>query len=153
MKKKQEKERNQMGFKLKFSRLEFLYKFKRTSRQIEKQFTALPFWRNGLIWLAIASIIGVTITSTLMIGKHYLDLPHRIPLIYDTLEGKWKNFPKIYFFFAPLIFVLIGIINIQILQKIYYMNKKLTLMICILITVTYSLGLIAVNEILILCTS
>lgn len=146
-------EKKQLDLELKFSRFEIFYRIRRFSRQIEKQFTALPFWRNGLIWLAIGSIVGVTIITTLIIGKHYLNLPQEVPIIYNTLEGNWKSYPKIFLFFVPLVFVLVGILNIQILQRAYYMNKKLTLMICFLISVTYFLGLIAVNEIIIICTS
>ena len=152
-KKSKKSEKRQLGFELKPSRFELFYKFKRLTTQVEKSFTVLPFWRNGLIWMAISTIIGITIITTLIIGKSYLKLPEQVPLIYDTLEEDWQSFPKIYFFGVPLILVLIGILNIQLLQKVYYMNKKLTLMICILITLTYFLGLAAVNEILIICTS
>lgn len=145
--------RPQLGLGLKFSQLELFYKFKRFAAQVEKNFTALPFWRNGIIWISIVTIIGVTIISTLLISKHYLDLPEDIPLIYDTLEAKWKSFPKFFFFSVPLILIIIGICNLQILTKVYYMNKRLTLMICLVLTASYFLVLIAVNEILIISTS
>lgn len=152
-KKKDKKEKRQLGLNLKFSRLELFYKLKRASTRIEKNFVALPFWRNGLIWSTITAIVGITIITTVLIGKNYLDLPQQVPLIYDLLESKWKSYPKIFFFFVPLMLISFGIINIQFLQKVYYMNKNLALMICLVLTISYFLGLIAVNEILIICTS
>lgn len=145
--------KKQLDLDLPSSRIEILYKFKRVFRQIEKNFTAVPFWRNGLIWSAITTIIGVTIIITVLIGKFYSNLPPEVPLVYNTLEEKWENYPKIFLFAVPIMLILLGILNIRLLQKVYYMNKKLTLMICLLITITYILELIAVNEILVISTS
>jgi len=148
-----QQENRQLGFKLKFSRLEVFYKFKRLASRIEKNFTVLPFWKSGLIWLAITSMIGITIITTLIIGKNYLRLPQSIPLLYSAIERDWRSVPKIFLFSIPLLSIILGIINIQLLQKVYYMNKRLTLTICVILTVTYFLEFLAVNEILIICTS
>lgn len=153
LKKDSTKEKPQLGLNLRFSRLEFLFKVKRMNRRIEKNFTVLPFWRNGLIWTAIASIIGITTIITLTIAKKYGDLPPEVPLIYDTVLEKWQSYPKMFFFSIPIILIVIGIIIIQLLQRVYYMNKKLTIMICIIISVVYMLSLLAVNEIILFSTS
>jgi len=151
--KEQKKEKPQLGLNLKFSRLEFLYKLKRINRRIEKNFTVLPFWRNGMIWAAIAFIIGITTIITLTIARKYSALPPEVPLIYDTVSEKWQSFPKMFFFAVPIALIVIGIIIIQLLQKVYYMNKRLTLMICLIICMIYLLSLLAVNEIILFSTT
>jgi len=147
MEDKKKKER-QLDLELSYTRFEIIYKILRFGRYIEKMFTVLPFWRNGFIWLAITSSLGISIISTLLISKYFSDLPEEVPLLYNTTEETWKRFPKIYLYGIPLVFLFFGIISIQLLQRVYYMNKKMTLMICSLIPITYFLGLIALNEIL-----
>ena len=143
----------QLDLKLGYSKAEILYKLKRLASNVEKNFTALPFWRNGLIWAKIISVFSVSVISLLLIGKSYSKLPPQIPLVYNTQEEEWKLIPKIFVFTVPFGFLMLGVANIQLLRRVYYMNKKLTLMICFTITITYLLGLLAVNEILLISTS
>lgn len=143
----------QLDMDLKSSRFELYYKLKRMVSRIEKNYTLLPFWRNALIWAAIMSVISVSIISTVMIFKSYSGLPTRVPLIYNAVDEGWESYPKIYLYVIPLLLFAVGIVNIRILQKVYYMNKKLTLMICMLITVLYLIELVALNHILLLVST
>lgn len=135
---------------LRFSRLELLYKLRRFSRKVEQTFLVVPFWRNGFIWAGIMSILCITVIITVLVGKYYELLPPDIPLLYDTASDVWLSYPKMFTFAIPIALVTTGIIIIQVLQKVYYMNKKMTLMICIIISGIYFLALIAVNEIIVL---
>jgi uncharacterized membrane protein YqhA len=151
--KQEKKKKLQMGLGLSFSRFEIFYKIKRKLREVEKNFTVLPFWQNGWIWASISTMIGITIISTLLIGKFYSQLPPEVPIVFIPEEEKWMNLPRLSLFTVPLILIIVGIINIYILQKVYYMNKRLTLMICLILVITYILELVGINEILIISTS
>ena len=142
----------QINMGLRYSRLEFLYKLKRMARRVEKDYTVLPFWQNALIWAAIISVFCVSIIAFILIRKNYSSLPPEIPLIFDLQEENWKSYPKVYIFSVPVVLILTGFINIQVLKKVYYMNKNMTLMICFLIVLTSLLSLAALNEIILLTT-
>lgn len=147
-----DEEPNQLGMGLKYSRFEFLFKLKRLARQVEKNYTVLPFWQNGYIWAAISSIFGVTAIVMILIISRFADLPPEIPLVYDIQEENWQSYPKIFMFLIPASLLILGILNIQILRKTYYMNKRLTLMICLIITISSFLTLVASREIILLAT-
>lgn len=149
----QKDEKKQYDLNLKFSRFEVFYALIRRAKSIEKRFTVLPFWRGGLIWTAIISIFAITFITIILVLNNYDNLPPNIPLIYDTIEERWESYPKLYILSIPSLLAVLGIINIKFLQKVYYMNKRLTLMVCLLLTIIYFLGLIGINEIISLSTS
>jgi hypothetical protein len=144
-----EQEEEQLDLKIS-SKRELLYRFKRWVRKVERDFTVLPFWRNGYIWILIISILSVSIINTLLIAKKYSLLPPEVPILYITEVQKWQSFPRIFLFMVPLALFLIGVVNIRLLQRAYYMNKRLTQMICLLLAVAYILELIGVNELILL---
>lgn len=143
----------QLDMKLSHSKIELFYKLKRIARDIEKQFTAIPIWRNILMWIAVSSTIGISIIITLMVNKSYNQLPPEIPIIYDSFNERWDNYPRVFLFAVPLTLLTIGLLNIRMLQKVYYMNKKLTQMMCILITISFIFEFIAISEILDISTT
>ena len=147
-----EKEEKQFDLELKYSRLEPFYKIKRFSKNIEKTFTVIPFWRNGVIWAAITSIAASCVLLMVMNTKYYHRLPPQIPLIFDIQSGQWQSVPKIFIWTVPFIVGALGIANLHILRKVYYMNKSMTLMICILLVISCFLSVISINEIFIIST-
>ncbi|MDD3647792.1 MAG: hypothetical protein PHS44_04830 [Candidatus Dojkabacteria bacterium] len=140
----------QLGINLRYSKFEFIYKLKRLARKVEKNYTVLPFWQNGLIWTAIFSVFGVSSIIIMMLIKRYHQLPNEVPLIYDIENESWRSFQKILLYTIPGGLLILGILNIQVLRKTYYMNKRLTLMICLLLTVLSFLTLVATTEIMML---
>jgi len=147
------KEKKQLDLDLPSSKIEFFFKLKRKFKRVEENFTAIPFWRNGLIWATITTVISVSIITTILIGKYYDKLPPDVPIIYDTYNERWDSYPKIFIFSIPVLLIVLGFLNVRLLQRVYFMNKKLTLMICIIMTGLYIFELIAVNEILLICIS
>ncbi|MBU0976518.1 MAG: hypothetical protein ABIE03_00790 [Patescibacteria group bacterium] len=143
-------EERQLGIGLRYSRFEILFKLKRLARKVEKNYTVLPFWQNGFIWAAISSVFGVSAIILMVIIRKLEMLPPEIPLLYDIEEESWQSYPKALLFVIPAGLLFLGIVNIQILRKTYYMNKRLTLMICLLVTVLSMLTLVATREILML---
>ncbi len=143
----------QLDMELSHSKIELFYKLKRIAKNVEKQFTAIPIWRNILMWIAVSSTIGISIIITLMVNKSYSKLPPEIPIIYDTFNERWNNYPRVFLFAVPLTLLIIGLLNIRMLQKVYYMNKKLTLMICALITISYIFEFLAISEVLNISTT
>lgn len=143
---------NQLGMGLKYSKFEFLFKLKRLARQVERNYTVLPFWQNGYIWAAISSIFGVTAIILVLIISRFSELPPEVPLLYDIQEENWESYPRIFMLLIPAALLVLGMINIQILRKTYYMNKRLTLMICLIITISSLLTLVASREIILLAT-
>ena len=101
----------------------------------------------------ILSALFISIITLAMIFKHYSELPPEIPLLYNSSEEKWDLLPKMYIFSIPAAYFVLGFINIQVLRQAYYMNKKMTLMICFSMTILYLLGLLAANEIITLSIS
>ncbi|MBN2016109.1 hypothetical protein JW766_04730 [Candidatus Dojkabacteria bacterium] len=146
-------DKDQLGLGISRSKFALFPRFKLLTRQIEKNFIVLPFWRNGYIWAAIISIIATNIAVIIFISRFYPKLPPEVPLIYDTVNERWDSFPRAFLYLIPIVLVIFGFLNIRLLQKVYYMNKRLTLMISLLIAVIFFLELIAVNELLIISTS
>lgn len=143
----------QLDMKLSHSKIELFYKLKRIAKGVEKQFTAIPIWRNILMWIAVSSTIGISIIITLMVNRCYSELPPEIPIVYDTFNDRWDNYPRVFLFAVPLVLLIIGLLNIRMLQKVYYMNKKLTLMICALVTISFVFEFIAISEVLNISTT
>lgn len=131
-------------------RFEIFYKVKRCITNIEKRFLALPQWRNGFIWTAIVTMVASTILNGLALAMHYTQLPDEIPLVFSYHNNAWELYPKEYILAVPVVMTVIALITIRIVQNTYYMNKKLTQMICIIFTVSYILEFIGINEIIIL---
>jgi hypothetical protein len=150
IKRENNKEKRQLGLELQYSRFELFYKIKRFARKLEKQFTVLPFWRHGTIWVVIMTIVGISGIWILLLQKYYSDLPPEITLIYDVTTNKWRSFPRIYSFVIPVILLVVGFLAINTLWRTYYMNKRLTMMIGFVIILSYILFFIALNQILIL---
>jgi len=146
--KKKNKKEQQLDMELSHSKFELFYKLRRFAKNVEKQFTAIPIWRNALMWIAVSSTIGISIIVTLMVNRHYNDLPPDIPIIYDTFNERWISYSKVFLFAVPLSILVVGLLNIHILKKVYYMNKKLTLMICGLMTIAFIFEFIAINEVI-----
>ncbi len=143
----------QIDFELPSSRKEVFYKLKRKISSVEKKFTAIPFWQNWVIWINIASVIGISLITFLLILRHFSDLTPKVPMIFDTYNEKYHIISKAYLFLIPVVLVIGGFINVKLLQRTYYMNKRLVLMMGIISTLAYVLSLIAVNQILILSLS
>ncbi len=150
MKKKKNEINEQIDLGIKHSKLEFFYKLKRLASNIEKKYTVLPFWQNGFIWLSIISTIGFPTLIFIQIAKSYSKLPPDIPFIYNTQLDKWKSVPRITTFLLPITLFILGLVNIRYLQKVYYMNKRMTLMICFMSSILYMLEYLAINEIIVL---
>jgi len=150
---KQREKARQLDMELSHSRIEILYKLKRLATSVEKQFTAVPIWRNVLMWIAVSSTIGISIIITLLVNRHYNQLPPEVPILYDSYNESWDSYPRVFLFTVPLVLLVFGLLSIRMLQKVYYMNKKLTLMICALITISYIFEYIAVSEILNISTT
>ena len=136
----------QIDLGLKHSKFEFIYKFKRIVRDVEKDFTALPLWRGELVWIAIVFMIFTSIVTTILIKNSYDKLPPYVPILYNISEESWYTFPKVYLFMIPFIILILGILNINYFKKVYYMNKKLSGMICIILIIVYVFEVIAVKE-------
>ncbi len=145
-----ESQEKQLDLELKYSRLEALYKFKRFSKEIEKTFTVLPFWSNGIIWAAIISIATTCVLIMLMNMSYYHKLPPQIPFIYNIPKAEWQAVPKIFIWAVPFILGLLGAINLHFLRKAYYMNKNMALTICIFLVIASFLIVFSVNEIFII---
>ena len=149
MNKRNKKEKdNQLDMSLKYSKLEFFYKFLRKTRNIEKNFLALPFWKNAALWAMILSASSTTILSVLLIRKNYNYIPPEIPMIYNSREGIWLNMPKLFIWAFPSGIAILGFINVQLLKKVYYMHKRLTLTICFMLAIIYIMGIIGLNQII-----
>lgn len=140
------KEDKQFDLELKYSKLEPLYKFKRFSQGIEKKFTVLPFWRNGIIWLTICTISATFILLMAINIKYYYKLPPQIPLLYDIQNERWTSYSKIFVWTIPFLVGFLGLLNLQFLRKVYYMNKDMTLAICLFLAAACVLVVLSVNE-------
>ena len=146
------KGKKQLGLGLHFPKFGSLNKFKQITWDIEKKFTVLPFWRNGILWTYIISYFGFSILSGLQILKLNSKISPKVPLLYDVQKESWMIFPKEFIWLFPVLILAAGFVNTSILKRSYYMNKNMTIMICILLTIGNFLAWISLNEILMLST-
>jgi len=150
---KENKQTRQLDLGLRFSKLESFYKILRLRTKIEKTFTAIPFWKNGVLWLLIITMASTIILSVIHIYSNYKSMTPEIPITWNTQKADWESTPKILIWIFPVFLVILGIVNIYFLKYSYYMNKKLNLMICFILSILFILSYLALNQIILITTT
>lgn len=145
---KPEVSEEQIDLGIKESKLEPIYKIRRSISKMEKTAEAMPFWKSEVIVVAmVISIFFIAIVAGL-IYLSFSALPEQVPIFYDHNTNRWGLYDKAFLLFIPIIYGIIVFAVWRIIYSVFLFDHRLALVTTWVLILFSIFGIVGVSQII-----
>lgn len=139
---------DQLDLEIQVKNLNLFGRMKRTIKDNEIMFEAVPYWKNGINIFALITIIAVNIIIMALLIFNYNSLPDQISVFYTEKSLSVNTFHKNYILFVPIFVTITEFFIYYLTYRIFSFDRRLALVINVLLAMVTILYFVSIGQII-----